>query len=101
MISLREVFAENFDITFTCKKFGQIFIGCKHVYLNDKKIKWVNQIKHLGNYIDINDCPHKNMFIVQVIKLCANFGCLQVSVLVRLFKTYCCTFYGSKMWQVI
>ena len=43
MISLREVFAKNFDITFTCNKkvcikFGQIFIDCEHVYLNDKKI---------------------------------------------------------------
>ena len=23
-----------------------------------------------------------------------------MSVLVRLFKTYCCTFYGSQMWQI-
>ena len=23
-----------------------------------------------------------------------------MSVLVCLFKTYCCTFYGSQMWQV-
>ena len=36
----------------------------------------------------------------QVNKLCANFGCLQMSVLVRLFKPYCCTLCGSKMWQV-
>ena len=41
------------------------------------------------------------MFIGQVIKLRANFGCLQMSVLVRLFKTCCCIFYGSEMWQVI
>ena len=36
----------------------------------------------------------------QVNKLCANFGSLQMSVLVRLFKTYCCTCYGSQMWSV-
>ena len=71
-----------------------------------KKIEWVNQIKHLGNYIDKNlndiiDYTHtKFIFIGQVNKLCANFGCLQMSVLVRLFKTYCCTFYGSQMWQI-
>ena len=41
------------------------------------------------------------MFIGQVVKLCANFGCLQMSVLVRLLTTYCSTFYGSEMWQVI
>ena len=42
----------------------------------------------------------KSIFIGQVNKLCANFDCLQMSVLVCLFKTYCCTFYGSQMWQI-
>ena len=76
------------------------------MYLNYKKIEWVNQIKHLGNYIDRNlndniDCTHKkSVFIGQVNKLCANFGYLEISVFVRLFKTYCCTFYVSQMWQV-
>ena len=107
MISLCEVFVKNFDITFNCKKtvrikFGQKLIGNEHVYLNDMKIEWVNQIKHLGNYIDRNlnesiNCTHtKFIFIGQVNKLCVNFGCLQMSVLVRLFKTYCCTFYDLK-----
>ena len=58
MIRLGEVFAKNSDITFNCKKncikFGQKLIDCEHVYLNNKKIEWVNQIKHLGNYIDRN-----------------------------------------------
>ena len=111
MISLCEVFAKNVDITFNCKKtvcikFGQKLIGNEHVYLNDKKIEWVNQIKHLGKYIDRNlndsfDCTHKKSILIgQVNKLCANFGCLQMSVLVRLFKTYYCTFYGSQMRQI-
>ena len=104
------VFVKNFDITFNCKKtvcikFGQKNIDYEHVYLNDKKKEWVNQIKHLGNYVDRNlndsiDCTHKkSIFIGQVNKLCANFGCLQMSVLVSLCKTYCCTFYGSQMWE--
>ena len=76
-----------------CIKFGQKLIDCEHVYLNDKKMEWVNQIKHLGNYIDRNlndsiDCTEKkSIFVGQVNKLCANFGCLQMSVVVRLFKT--------------
>ena len=76
------------------------------MYLNDKKIEWVHQTKHLGNYIDRNlndsiDCTHKKyIFIGQVNRLCANFDCLKFLVLVRLFKTYCCTFYGSQMWQI-
>ena len=73
MISLCEVFAKYFDITFNCKKtvcikFGQKLIDCEHVYLNDKNIECVNQIKHLGNYIDRNinssiDCTHKNLYL--------------------------------------
>ena len=52
-----------------CIKFGQKRIGNEHVYLNAKKIEWVNQIKHLGNYIDRNlndniDCTHKNQYLV-------------------------------------
>ena len=70
------------------------------------QIEWVNQIKHSGNYSDryLNDsidCTHtQSIFIGQVNKLCANFDYLQMSVLVRLFKTHCCTFYGSQMWQI-
>ena len=73
MISLCEVFVKNFDITFNCKKsvcikFGQKLIDFEHVYLNDKKIEWVNQIKHLGYYIyrNLNDsiaCTHKKFYI--------------------------------------
>ena len=111
MITLCEVFAKNLYFTLTVKKtvciqFGRKRIDCEHVYLNIKKIEWVNQIKHLGNHIDYNlndsiDCTHKkSKFISQVNKLCANFGCLQMSVLIRLSNTYCCTFYGSQMWQV-
>ena len=107
MISLCEVLAKDFDITFNCKKtvfikFGQKNFDNEHVYLNDKKLEWVN----LGNYIDRNlndsiDCTHKkSVFIGQVNKLCANFDCLQMSVLVRLFKTICCTCYGSQLWQI-
>ena len=111
MISLWEVFTKNFGITFNCKKtvcikFGQKLVRYEHVYLNDKKIERVNQIKHLGNYIDRNlndsiDCTHKKSILTgRVNKLCVNSGCLQMSILVPLFKTHCCTFYGSHMWQL-
>ena len=69
-------------------------------------IRRVNQIKHLGNYIDRNlndsiDCTHKiSIFIGQVNKLCVDFDRLQMSVLVLLFKTHCCTLYGSQIWQI-
>ena len=82
------------------------------------KIEWVNQIKHLelpsliiSRMVDRNlngsmDCTHKkSIFIGQVNKFCAKYNNRLLyaykimSVLVRLFKTYCCSFYGSQMWQ--
>ena len=47
--------------------------------------------------MNVIETHKKSIFSGQVNKLCAN---IQMSVLVRLFKTYCCTFYGSQMWQV-
>ena len=33
-------------------------------------------------------------------KLIANFGNLQQDVIARLYKSYCCSFYGSQAWQI-
>ena len=37
-------------------------------------------------------------FIGQFNKLYSNFGYLQANVLSNLFKSYCCSFYGSFLW---
>ena len=39
------------------------------------------------------------LIIGQVNKFCAYFGCLQMSELVCLFKTYSYTIYGFQMWK--
>ena len=39
-------------------------------------------------------------FIGYVNKVKANFGHLQMYVLCKLFKIYCCSFYGSQMWKI-
>ena len=36
----------------------------------------------------------------RVNKLIANFGKLQQEVIARLFKSYCCSFYGSQAFQI-
>ena len=40
----------------------------------------------------------KSMFIGYVNKLRSNYGHLQHTVLMNLFKSYCCSFYGSILW---
>ena len=67
-------------------------IGTEYVSLGQNKINWVDS--------DSNDCMMKrSTFIGSVNKLMGNFGHLQVSVLSNIFKTFCCTFYGSPIWD--
>ena len=47
---------------------------------------------------EVNDTEYvmkRSTFIGSVNKLMANFGHLQAPVLSKIFKTFCCNFYGS------
>ena len=74
------------------------------LYLGKNRIEWISSVKHLGSYVNSDitittDCDMKcSSFIGYVNKLIANFGYLQPFVLVNLFKTFCCSFYGSSLW---
>ena len=89
-----------------CIKFGDNVNVNEIIKLNDSQIPWVKEIKHLGNYVnktwsDKSDCQYKlSYFIESVSKLIVNFGNLQQDVIARLFKSYCCSFYGSQTSQI-
>ena len=59
---------------------------------------------HLVNLVDATlsdslDCRYQcSMFIGYVNKSSSKFGHLQPKVLLNLFNTYCCYFYGSSRW---
>ena len=40
-------------------------------------------------------------FIGSVNKLIDNFGNLQKDLIAKLFRSYCCSFYGSQAWQIV
>ena len=49
---------------------------------------------------EVTDCNFKkSLFIGYVNKLRSNFGKMQLSTLISLFKSYCCSFYGSHLWK--
>ena len=49
--------------------------------------------------IHMIDCKMKcSRFIGSVNRVMANFGHLQSHILSQIFKTHCCTFYGSALW---
>ena len=111
MLQICAKFAETFSLTFNCKKlmcikFGDNVNVNEIIKLNDSQIPWVKEIKHLGNYVnktlsDKSDCQYNlPSSIGSVNKLIANFGNLQQDVIARLFKSCCCSFYGSQAWQI-
>ena len=77
----------------------------KEIMLNNLKIAWVNNVRHLGNYVNKSrfaklDCQHKlSTFIGKFNKLNANFKNLQNGVIARLFKSSCCLLYCSQAWR--
>ena len=111
MLKICSDFAENFSLTFNsnksmCIKFGESVNDREKIMLNNLQIAWVNDVRHLGNYInkslsDKLDCQKKvSTFIGSVNKLNANFRNLQHDVIARLFKSHCCSFYGSQAWRI-
>jgi hypothetical protein len=74
--------------------------------INGCIINWVDQVRHLGNCVSNNlsddlDCNIKcATFINSVNKLVGNYGNVSQDVLNRLFNVYCCSFYGSQLWDL-
>jgi len=110
MLNICHNFAQEFNITFNvkktmCIKYGSDVKDHEQVFLNGVPLKWVKSVKHLGNYITSNlddncDCNFKKgMFNSSVNKLLATYGSLYKDNLLYLFRTYCCSFYGSELWD--
>ena len=84
MLKICSDFAENFSLTFNsnksmCIKFGECVNDREKIMFNDLQIAWVNDVRHLGNYINTSlsdklDCQQKvSTFIGSVNKLNAKF----------------------------
>lgn len=110
MLAICNTFAKEHHLIFNAKKtlgikYGDPVTSTEKIYLADTVIKWVDKVRHLGNFInsdlsDKSDCGAKiSHFIGYVNKLRVNFGHVQPTILCKLFKTFCCSFYGSPLWK--
>ena len=113
MLDVCKIYSNEFSLMFNesksvCIKFSQVITdnNIADVYLGENKLKWDNKVKHLGNFLsstqsDKDDIDFKiNSFIVSVNTLMAKFGFLQSNILDFLFNSYCCSFYGSQLWEL-
>ena len=96
------------DITLSCPSIwglNDILKICERFSVENSILfdKIFYNVVHLGNYINsaCNDDVDRNIkkyfLIGYVNKLMTNYGRLQTSVLINLFKSYCCSVYGSHL----
>ena len=112
MLSICSDFATDNFITFNakktiCIKYGEYVRLTEHVILDGNVISWHTGVRHLGNFLnsrlDINvdtnhTCSH---FIGHYNHMMSNFRHLNPESVVTLFKSYCCSFYGSSFYRNI
>ena len=89
----------------TCIKFGDLIKNGEKAFLDGSDLVWKVNVRHLGNFVDSTcnddfDCnAKKSLFIAYFNKMMANYSSLKPTVLINLFKSYCCSFYGSPLWK--
>ena len=112
MINLCESYGKEYNyVTFNerkteCIKFGNNNKSNPTLYMSGSQLQWKNEVKHLGNILnsstdDSFDINYKRgIFYGNVNKLLANFNTIPSNVLEHLYQTYCCSFYGSQLWDL-
>ena len=111
MLHLCESYSRRFDIEFNPSKSKLITFSKNKtcidltIYLNGTVIPTVERIKYLGHilYKDITHCGFDNIisdFNMKVNLFHLDFGSLQCDIKSRLFKQYCCSFYGTQLCEL-
>ena len=88
-----------------CIKYGEPVKDSEKIILDRVKLKYYETVRHLGNFFNndnngTSDINYKgSSFIGYFNKMMSHYSHLHSKVLCRLFKSYCCSFYGSFLWQ--
>ena len=111
MLNLCDEFGQQYGMAFNpkksmCVKFTrQKSHSLPAVRLSGNLLQWVQDVKHLGNYISYNlkenyEVKMKKCDLVgRVNMFIASFGDIPENALVKLFNVQCCHFYGSQAWN--
>jgi len=112
MLDICSEFGHEFDMKYNptkseCIRFGRRNLDTDYnMILNGQRLKWVKEVKHLGNYIMYNldetlEVSRKSRsFIYSINMVLANFRKTKSSTLNALVETYCSTFYGAQAWNL-
>merc|ERR1712079_176393 len=114
MLKICQNYGHEFDVSYNANKTVCIFFNGKRyyrehppdVFLNDIKLNWVLNVKHLGNIITWNlseelEIEHKvGDFIGRTNSLIANFKGIHRNIISHIFCTQCCHLYGCQAWAL-
>ena len=90
-----------------CMKFMKSLsplIDCNFIKINGQTLQFVNEIKYLGFNLKFNMSSEldiieqRNKFYNTFNMILRKFYNVDEFIFLRLFKTYCCQFYGLELW---
>ena len=118
LLQICDTYAAEFDVSFNPDKSKCLVIPAhkrRHMdramcncffFIGNRRIENVDSFSHLGHIItssmdDTDDIQQRrNSFIGQTNNVLCFFNKLNTSVKLQLFKSYCCSFYGSELWSL-
>jgi exonuclease III len=111
MINICEEFSKDYSMTYNPKKsvcvlFSRKLKATPRIVLNGQCAQWCNKVKHLGNILSYNldetvDVSHKRGDLAsRVNKMLGSLGGASDDVLIKVFYSQCCHFYGTSAWRL-
>ncbi len=104
LIYICEQYAAEFDIKFNGAKGRNCVVHHKDVFVNGEEVECVVTVDHLGYRLSIVDkssmiTAAESSFWKYFNLFMANFSQSYSIVKNKLFKQYCCSFYGAPLWS--
>ena len=111
MIKICEEFSNEYNVKYNPDKTVCLLFSKKdqpgvNVVLNGQNVSWVNNVKHLGNFLDCDMSEKTEVrmkrsdLVYRVNHSLATLGKCNREVIIQIFNSKCCHFYGSQSWNL-
>ena len=114
MLKICEEYGIDYHVTFNpFKTHCIVFSKMKNIKsdnvcitLNINILDWKDKVTHLGTTLtsnlkdDVDTSIKRGAFIASVNNLMAHLGSMNSKIITSLFQHYCCSLYGSQIWNL-
>ena len=111
MVKICEQYSTKYDILFNSSKSKLITFSKKKapfqptITINDDIVPWVDTVNHLGHELYCNIFKRDQRRVISDFNMRVNtfnfdFGSLHIDIKNRLFRQYCCSFYGTQLYDL-